>query len=48
MDEQELKVKQMIDDLVEKAKIAANEYLKLDQDQVNNIIKAMSFFYKST
>ncbi len=42
MDEQELKVKQMIDDLVEKAKVAANEYLKLDQEQVNNIIKAMS------
>ncbi len=42
MDEQEQKVKQMIDDLVEKAKTASQEYLKLDQEQVNNIIKAMS------
>jgi acetaldehyde dehydrogenase/alcohol dehydrogenase len=42
MDEQEQKVKQMIDELVEKAKIASQEYLKLNQEQVNNIIKAMS------
>ena len=42
MDEQEQKIKLMIDDLVEKAKIASKEYLKLTQDQVNNIIKAMS------
>ncbi len=41
-EEQEQKVKQMIDDLMEKAKIAAEEYLKLDQETVNNIIKAMS------
>ncbi len=39
---EETKVKQMIDDLVEKAKIASKEYLKLDQETVNNIIKAMS------
>ena len=32
----------MIDELVEKAKIASREYLKLDQETVNNIIKAMS------
>ena len=32
----------MIDDLVEKAKIASEEYLKLDQETVNNIIKSMS------
>ena len=42
MSEEELKIKAMIDDLVEKAKIASKEYLKLDQDQVNNIIKKMS------
>ena len=42
MEEQEQKVKQMIDELMEKAKIASEEYLKLDQDTVNNVIKAMS------
>ena len=42
MEEQEQKIKQMIDELVEKAKIASKEYLKLDQETVNNIIKAMS------
>ncbi len=36
------KVKQMIDDLVEKAKTASQEYLKLDQETVDNITKAMS------
>ena len=35
-------VKQMIDDLVEKAKIASQEYLKLDQETVDNITKAMA------
>jgi acetaldehyde dehydrogenase/alcohol dehydrogenase len=40
--EEEQKVKKMIDDLVEKAKIASQEYLKLDQKTVDNIIKAMS------
>ena len=40
--EEEQKVKQMIDELVEKAKIASQEYLKLSQEQVDNIIKAMS------
>ena len=39
---QEQKVEQMIDDLVKKAKVASEEYLKLDQETVNNIIKAMS------
>ena len=38
----EIQVKQMIDDLVEKAKIASKEYLKLDQETVDNITKAMS------
>ena len=42
MEEQEQKVKQMIDELMEKAKIASEEYLKLDQKTVDNIIKAMS------
>ena len=40
--EEELRVKQMIDQLVEKAKIASKEYLKLDQETVDNIVKAMS------
>ncbi|MBP3707820.1 MAG: bifunctional acetaldehyde-CoA/alcohol dehydrogenase [Clostridia bacterium] len=35
-------IKKMIDDLVARAKRASAEYLKLNQDQVNNIIKAMS------
>ena len=45
MEEQEEKrneIEQMIDELVKKAKIASEEYLKLDQETVNNIIKAMS------
>ena len=41
-EEQEQKVKQMIDELMEKARIASEEYLKLDQEAVDNIIKAMS------
>ena len=41
-EEEKLKIKKMIDDLVEKAKIASQEYMKLDQDQVNKIIKAMA------
>ncbi len=40
--EDEAKVKQMIDELVEKAKKASEEYLKLDQETVDNIVKAMS------
>ncbi len=40
-DEQE-RIKKMINDLVEKAKIASQEYLKLNQEQVDNIVKAMS------
>ena len=40
MEEQEQKVKNMIDELVEKAKIASKQYLDLSQEQVNNIIKA--------
>ena len=40
--EDKTNVKQMIDDLVGKAKIASQEYLKLDQETVDNITKAMS------
>ncbi len=40
--EEEQKIKQMIDELVEKAQKASKEYLKLDQETVNNIVKAMS------
>ena len=38
----EQKVENMINELVEKAKIAEKEYLKLDQKTVDNIVKAMS------
>ena len=41
-EQEKMRIKSMIDDLVEKAKKASEEYVKLDQDQVNNIIKAMS------
>ena len=41
-EEEQAKVKAMIDDLVEKATVASREYMKLDQEQVNNIVKAMS------
>ena len=40
--EEQERIKKMIDDLVERAKIASQKYLELDQEQVNNIIKAMS------
>ena len=40
--EEELRIKQKIDELVEKAKVASKEYLKLNQETVDNIIKAMS------
>ena len=40
--EEEKRIKEMIDDLVERAKKAAKEYLKLDQKTVNKVIKAMS------
>lgn len=38
----EEKVKKQIDELIEKAKIASKEYLKLDQETVDNITKVMS------
>ena len=40
--EEELKVKQMIDELMVKAKEASREYLKLDQETVDNITRSMS------
>ena len=40
--EEEKRIKKMIDDLVARAKVASKEYMKLDQDTVNNIIKQMS------
>ncbi len=39
---EEQKVQNMINELVEKAKIASKEYLQLDQETVDNITKAMS------
>ncbi len=39
---EEEKVKQMINDLVERAKKASKEYMKLDQQTVDNITKAMA------
>ncbi len=40
--EEEQRVQKMINELMEKAKIASKEYLKLDQKTVDNITKAMS------
>ena len=40
--EEEKKIEQMINDLVERAKIASKEYLNLDQETVDNITKSMS------
>ena len=42
MSEEEQKVQNSINELIEKAKIASKEYLKLDQKTVDNITKAMS------
>ena len=39
---EEKEIEQMINDLVEKAKVASQEYLKLDQETVDNITKAMA------
>ena len=41
-DDEKKKIKEMVDELVNKAKKASQEYLKLDQEQVNKIVKAMS------
>ena len=39
---EEQKVQKMINELVEKAKIASKQYLQLDQETIDNITKAMS------
>lgn len=39
---EEINVKEMIDELAKKANIALQEYMKLDQEQVNKIVKAMA------
>ncbi|MDP4120951.1 MAG: bifunctional acetaldehyde-CoA/alcohol dehydrogenase, partial [Bacillota bacterium] len=35
-------VKTMVDKLVEKAQVALSEYMKLDQEQIDNIVRAMA------
>ncbi len=40
--EEKDRIAQMIDDLVARAKVASEEYMKLDQETINNIIKKMS------
>ncbi len=40
--DEEQKVKKMVDNLIERAKKASEEYMKLDQGQIDNIIKKMS------
>ena len=41
-EEEKIKIKNMIDNLVARAKKASEEYMKLDQEQINNIVKQMS------
>ena len=41
-EEEKLRIKSMIDDLVYKAQKASEEYLKLDQETINNIVKQMA------
>lgn len=40
--EEDLKIKEKIDELVNRAKNASKEYMKLDQEQIDNIVKAMA------
>ena len=40
--EDKVEIENMINDLVERAKMASEEYKKLNQEQVNNIVKKMS------
>ncbi len=40
--EEQEKVKKMIDNLVARAKVASEKYLELNQEQVDNIVKAMA------
>ena len=41
-EEEKNEIKLMIDDLVSRAKKASREFMKLSQEDVNRIIKAMS------
>ena len=41
-EEEQKKINSMIDSLVERAKIASQEYMELDQETVDNIVKKMS------
>ena len=41
-EEQKNHIQTMIDDLVARAKKASQEYMKLNQEQVNKIVKAMA------
>ena len=42
MPEKKIDVNKMIDELVEKAQVALNEFMKLDQQQVDDIVQAMT------
>ena len=42
MQDEENRIREMVDNLVQKAKKAAEEYMELNQQQVNNIVKQMS------
>ena len=41
-EEEKERVQNMIDNLVERAKKASREYLRLNQEQVNEIVKKMA------
>ena len=41
-EEEELKVKKMIDGLIKRAKVASQKYMDLDQETVDNITKKMA------
>lgn len=41
-EEQKIHIENMVDDLVKRAKKASVEYMKLDQKQVDKIVKAMA------
>jgi len=41
-EEEKMRIKGMIDDLVKRAKKASEEYQKLDQETIDRVVKAMS------
>ena len=41
-EEQKKHIEEMVDGLVQRAKKASEEYMKLDQEQVDEIVKAMA------